>query len=403
MTYGQVPRVALDRSTERRRGDLRQLAARVAVTVLTLLFMVASVGAGRPAGAQAAGQSVYQWGYIQRTIAAVSGLPSDIVTVQAGDWGGMALDASGHVWDWGYGTQGELGDGGTTDSFTTAVEAKGPLHIVSIGEGYNFAAAVDRSGDLWVWGKDPDGALCLDRRTDLTRPVEITKLRAKAVSGGGGHLLILLRNGTVEACGTDTDGQLGNGVMTGKFASPVAVVGLTDVVAISAGNLFSAAREADGSVWTWGYNAFGQLGNGTTTDADRPVEVPLPQPATQIEAGGDLPENGHMVALLSNGAMVSWGDDQWGQLGNGVSGTTFATPQVVDMPAGVSVASVAAGGEDSFAVASDGDLWAWGHDRDGDLGVTTTSRSVVRPILARHGFTIVSATADEGVGLSSGP
>lgn len=378
-------------------------AGRATAAVLVMVLAMVPVGLGEAPSAGAAGASVYQWGYTERTITPVAGLPPDIVAVQAGDWGGMALDATGHVWDWGYGSQGELGDGSTADSFGTAVEAKGPHHIVSIGEGDNYAAAVDASGDLWVWGYDPEGTLCLAHRSTVIRPVEISGLGAAAVAGGGAHLLILLRNGTVDACGQDRYGQLGDGTIGGGSASPVAVSGLSHVVSISAGNLFSAAMESDGSVWTWGDNAWGQLGLGTTSDVDVPRQVPLPSPAEQIYAGGDNWVNGHMVVLLSDGAMLAWGNDVWGQLGNGTSGGSFATPQPVDTPSGVSLASVAAGGEDTFAVTAGGALWSWGRNTDGELGVKAKGSVVTKPVLAGHGFTLLSATAVEAVGVSSKP
>ncbi len=395
-----IPRRRRSGRAVRKRGRITGLGIGV---VAAVVLIVVPVGFGGTVSAQATSPSVYQWGYTERTITPVAGLPTGIVAVQAGDWGGMALDATGHVWDWGYGSQGELGDGSVTDSFATAVEAKGPHDIVSIGEGDNYAAAVDASGNLWVWGYDPHGTLCLSHRSIVTRPVKITGLGATAVAGGGAHLLLLLRNGTVEACGENRYGQLGDGTMGAGSASPVPVIGLSNVVAITAGNLFSAAVESDGSVWTWGYNAYGQLGVGMTTNEDTPQRVPLPQPATEIYAGGDNWVNGHMVAILSNGKMMAWGNDQWGQLGDGVSGSPSSTPQSVHMPSGVTFTSVAAGGEDTFGVASDGELWAWGRNTDGELGVAAKGKVVDRPILASYGFTMISATAVEGVGVSSGP
>jgi alpha-tubulin suppressor-like RCC1 family protein len=366
-------------------------------------MIVVLVGTSSVAYAQSAGGAVYQWGRTENTITALSGLPADVVAVQAGNWGGMALDATGHVWDWGYGTDGELGDGAVTNSMDTAVEASGPQNIVSIGEGDDFAAAIDNAGDLWVWGDNLHGTLCVKNIAIVKTPVEISGLGATAVAGGGAHLMILLGDGKVEGCGDDRYGQLGNGKMADGYMAPVAVVGLTDVVAITAGNDFSAALEGDGSVWTWGYNKFGQLGDGTTKDEDLPVKVPLPLPAVDIYAGGDRTINGHMVALLSDGSTVAWGNDKWGQLGNGISGQSFSLPQSVDTPAGVSFSSVVAGGEDSFAVDTDGDLWAWGQDRSKELGVAVNGGMAVKPVLVGSGFTTLSATADEAIGLSSAP
>jgi len=387
----------------------RRVRGRVPVTcALSLVVLSLSLGVVGLAGtANATAASVYQWGkestnrhFVPRL---VGGLPSHIVAVQAGNWGGMALDATGHVWDWGHGQYGELGDGKPGTSRNTAIEAQGPTNVVSIGEGDDFAAAVDKSGSVWVWGDNLDGTLCVSHKRSIYRPVKLPGLDATAVQGGGAHLLILLANGTVDACGVNQYGQLGNGTTKGS-AKPVAVVNLTNVVAITAGDLFSAALESDGSVWTWGRNTFGQLGIGSTVSQDIPQKVTLPAPAKQVYDGGDFSYDGHVVVLLSNNEMMAWGNDQWGQLGNGVSNRNFTTPQRVDIPSGVTLASVAAGGRDTFAIDNAGNLWVCGYNGTGDLGVTNKVGSVVStPRDAGNGFQRISATADEAIAISTGP
>ena len=384
------------------RSAMRRFTIASALSVLGLSLAVGLVSTAGPANAETPNASVHQWGMETSAMRVVSGLPSDIVAVQAANWGGMALDAGGHVWDWGRGQYGELGNGTTMTSLNTAVEAQGPANVVSIGEGDDYAAAVDNFGNLWVWGDNLDGTLCLNHESSVDSPVRISGLGAVAVAGGGAHLLILLANGTVDACGSNQYGQLGNGTTTSS-PEPVAVRGLTNVVAISAGNTFSGALKANGSVWTWGRNTFGQLGIGTRTNEDVPQKVSLPAPATQVYEGGDYPYDGHMVALLTNKEMLAWGDDTWGQLGNGVSGQSFTTPQRVDVPSQVTFASVAAGGRDTFAIDTAGGLWAWGYSGAGDLGITNEKgTAVVQPIRTGSGFSLVSATAVEGIGLSSG-
>ena len=320
--------------------------------------------------AQADSPAVYQWGehnIVRPTV--VGNLPNDIVAVQAANWGGMAIDGQGRVWDWGDNNLGELGDGRLTgSSWGRAVEAVGPAHVVSIGEGNDFAAAVGASGQVWVWGNNNHGQLCIGAsRNSVTQPVKLRGIDAKQVSGGGYHLEILLQNGTVDTCGINEFGQLGDGTLT-EANRPVAVEGLTNVVAVSSGDLFSSAMTSDGSVWTWGYNRYGQLGNGTQTNADVPQEVSLPESAKQIYAGGDYPTNGHMMVLLSDGTASEWGNNNCGQLGIGMQGSIDTTPQTVHVPSGVTFTSVAAGGADSFGIDQSGNLWAWGGGSPGELG-----------------------------------
>ena len=376
---------------------------RSALSLALALFGILS-----PTAAQAATPAVYIWGHGPAKAqefqypTAIQGLPSGIVAVQAGNWGGMAIDSQGNVWDWGSNGDGELGNGrATKTNWLDAVEAKGPTHVVSIGEGNSFAAAVDSHGGLWVWGNDNFGELCLNKRgRNVTRPVKVPGVDATAVSGGGYHLLVLLANGTVGTCGINQFGQLGDGNFR-VSAKLVAVKNLTHVTAVSSGDLFSSALEADGSIWTWGYNPYGQLGNGTTKNEDVPQKVTLPAPASVVYAGGDFPDDGHMMALLSNGTTVAWGDNAWGQQGVGTTGGIYTTAHPVKMPTGVTFTTVAAGGVDSYGIDQAGNLWAWG-GRSGELGNGLDSH-VPLPEKVGKGFTAISATATETVGLSTGP
>ena len=376
----------------------RRLAAASALATIPLSLAVAT-----PARAGTAG--VYQWGFSGRehlAPALVGGLPAGTRAVQGANWGGMAIDTAGNVWDWGRNGLGALGNGSRKSSPNSAVEAKGPTNVVSIGEGNNFAAAVDTGGNLWVWGWNSSGQICLPAGNRvITTPTELKGMGAVAVSGGGHHLLILLADGTVDACGLNSVGQLGSGSFRSS-SRPVKVAGLSHVVAVSAGNMISEALESDGSVWTWGYDKYGQLGVGTTKNEDTPQRVALAAPATEIYAGGDYPNDGHMLALLSDGQPMAWGDNADGQLGIGAFGGQYSTPQPVHVPAGVTFTFVAAGGADSFAVDSTGGLWAWG-GRPGNLGTASGLAGAVLPERVGSGFTLLSATSNEAVGYSTGP
>jgi alpha-tubulin suppressor-like RCC1 family protein len=380
---------------------------RTAAVVLAAFMLAALVDVAVSAEAYGAPPAVYQWGFNSGkshvSPSLVRGLPTGIVAVQGGNWGGMAIDSFGNVWDWGRNQFGELGNGRHKNSPNIAVRAIGPTNVVSIGEGDDFAAAVDKTGNLWVWGWNAQHQLCLSGVRNTALPMEITGLGAAAVSGGGSHLLILLANGTVDACGLNSSGQLGNGTFHNS-SSPVPVKGLTNVVSVSAGNMFSGAMEADGSVWTWGYDKWGQLGLGSTVNRDTPQRVNLPSPATQLYVGGDYPNDGHVVALLSDGKVMSWGNNAEAQLGVATVGGMSTTPVQVDVPIGVTFSYVAAGGADSFAIDSTGGLWAWGgRPGAGDLGDGTKDGWISLPEKVGSGFTLVSATANEAVGYSTGP
>jgi alpha-tubulin suppressor-like RCC1 family protein len=303
---------------------------------------------------------------------AVGGLPADISLVQTSNYGGLALDSNGGVWTW------------DTSSSPEASQVKGPNEITSVGEGANFGAGTNSSGNLWVWGNDSYGELCNGTTKSKGKAVKPTLLSnitgLTAVSGGGNHLMLLLNNGTVQTCGVNDAGQLGNG-KNSNSDTPVKVAGLRDVESISAGQADSVALDTSGNVWIWGYNGLGQLGDGNTQNSNVPVEVDLPAPATQIYAGGDAFSNGSEIVLLQNGQVWAWGDDAKGELGNGQEEAYSDVPVQVQGLSGVTVTAVATAGVASFALDSSGNVWGWG----GGMGTT--------PTIVAKDFTEISGVA----------
>ena len=195
-----------------------------------------------------------------------------------------------------------------------------------------------------------------------------------AIAAGGGHALALLGDGTVMTWGSDASGTLGNGT-TGHgredgVAStvPVHVPGLSDVVAIAAGGADDFALLRNGTVVGWGENRDGQLGDGTTLEKDTPTPVQGLTGVVAISAGGMSSVTGHALALLGNGMVMAWGADDSGQSGNGTTsshGVTHPTPV-----SGLSeVVSISAGTAYSLALRGDGSVLAWGSDVGGQLGV----------------------------------
>ena len=172
--------------------------------------------------------------------------------------------------------------------------------------------------------------------------------------------------GAAYAWGLNTSGQLGDGA-TANRASPVAVslpAGVT-IAAISGGAAHTLALSANGTVYAWGANNAGQLGNGTTVASATPVRVSLPAgvTATAVAAAGSF-----SLALTSAGAVYAWGSNQLGHLGNGTDVAYAATPVPVSVPAGVRVTAVADGGGHSLALTSAGAVYAWGDSYSGQLG-----------------------------------
>jgi hypothetical protein len=173
-------------------------------------------------------------------------------------------------------------------------------------------------------------------------------------------------DGTVWAWGQNAYGQLGGGTADfNPHPIPAQVAGLAGVVAVAAGECHSLAVKSDGTVWAWGYNKYGQLGDGTTTQRTTPVQVLGLSGVVAVAGGGS-----HSLAIRSDGTVWAWGYNSYGQLGDGTTTNRPSPVQVVGLSGAVAPAG---GGSHSLVVKSDGVAWAWGGNGDGELGDRTTT------------------------------
>jgi alpha-tubulin suppressor-like RCC1 family protein len=196
---------------------------------------------------------------------------------------------------------------------------------------------------------------------------------APAIAAGGNHSVALASNGTVWAWGDNESGQLGDGTQRQR-AIPVQVPGLCEMTAIAAGSSHTAALKSDGTVWAWGRNAHGQLGDGTTTMRISPVQV---QDITDVIAIAT--HDNHTLALRGDGTVWVWGDNGRGQLGYlryGSSPSAQLTPVLVEIG---NVTAIAAGWGHSLALRNDGTVWAWGCLRHGELPTEQHTQSCAIP------------------------
>ncbi|MFE0653110.1 RCC1 domain-containing protein [Streptomyces sp. NPDC059534] len=316
----------------------------------------------------------------QLTPTAVTGLARDDVTeVTSGGWTthqvfALALLRDGTVESWGGNVNGQLGDGSTANrSFPAAVAG---LHGVSdIAAGLDFAAAV-RDGRVLAWGNDAYGQLgngLPDSAEPATRPVAVQSLnKVRTVSAGCQFAVALREDGTVWAWGRNHEGQLGDGTTTDR-STPRRVPGLTDVVSVRAGCRHVLALTADHTVKAWGRGGNGELGNDTTDPSSSPVDVRHLDDVTEIFAGPY-----HNLALLADGSVRAWGANWSGQLGDGTN-VRRTTP--VPVPALSGVSSLLGGYDFSLAVLDDQSVLAWGGNDVGQLGDGTTTPSL-SPVVA---------------------
>ncbi|WP_309889956.1 PKD domain-containing protein [Archangium sp.] len=212
-----------------------------------------------------------------------------------------------------------------------------------------------------------------------------------AITSGESHSASLKKDGTVWAWGANNLGQLGDGTTTQRL-SPVQVSGLTGVTGLDAGEAHSLALRQDGTVWTWGYNTDGQLGDGTTTHRSSPVQVPGLSGVTALAPGRT-----HSLVLRQDGTVWAWGANSNGQLGDG---TTLQRNSPVKVTGLSGVTAIAAGIFHTLALRQDGTVWAWGTNGNGQLGDgTTTQRNSPVQVAGLSGVTALTGCYTHSVAL----
>ncbi len=295
----------------------------------------------------------------------VVGLSSDVQAIAAGELHTCALTDQGGVKCWGSNYSGQLGDGSTTFRSTTPVDVVGLASgVQAIAAGGDHTCALTDQGGVQCWGDNYSGQLGDGSTTDRTTPVDVVGLASgvQAIAAGIWHTCALTDQGGVQCWGSNSAGQLGDGSSGNNRTTPVDVVGLPNgVQAIAAGGFHTCALTDQGGIQCWGYNGRGQLGDGSTTDRTTPVDVVGLASGVQAIAAGYW----HTCALTDQGGVQCWGDNLWGQLGDG--STTDRTPvDVVGLASGIQ--AIAAGGLHTCALTGQGGVQCWGDNRRGQLG-----------------------------------
>lgn len=309
---------------------------------------------------------------------AVNKLGTGVVQVSAGGFHGLALTSNGTVWAWGENNTGELGNGTKTSS-TTPVQVTGLTGVIQVAAGNGFSLALRSDGTVWAWGINTlgqlgNGVISLPR----LRPVRVTGLTGVTkIAAGSDFSLALRSDGMVWAWGHNAHGELGNGTIVNSSV-PVRVSNISHVTGIAAGSDASLATRTSSTgtqVWAWGGNADGQLGDGTTADHHTPEHVTgLKTPGIASIAMGDQ----FAVALGADGSVWGWGKDQFGELGKatGPSGPVLSPAETVG--AGSGITRLSAGNAHVLALKSDGTVLAWGLNSEGQLGDGSTASHIGR-------------------------
>jgi alpha-tubulin suppressor-like RCC1 family protein len=286
-------------------------------------------------------------------------------SLSAGQLHTVAIRNNGTLWGWGYNNFWQLGLGNNTSvNIPTQIGTDTTWNIVSAGK--DFTMAIKNNGTLWAWGSNTSGKLGVGGTSLRTVPTQVgtaTDWEYVAASEGD-YTLAIKNNGTLWAWGANNNGQLGNGSTTGTaILTPIQIGTDTTWTNVAAGLSHTVALKANGSLWCWGVG--GILGDTTTFNKYVPTQVGSALNWQNITAG-----KRHTLASKTNGTLWSWGDNQAGQLGDG---TTVAKKIPTQIGTATSWNTFSAWENSSVATQTNGTLWTWGGNTYGQLGDGTVN------------------------------
>lgn len=323
---------------------------------------------------------------------------SSFIAVAGGGWHSLAVKSGGTVWAWGYNYYGQLGEDSTANNAipqqVKGLGGSGYLTgVISVSAGSYNSYALKSDGTVWAWGQ---GLGVGNGSSDQDTPVQVLDTSdpsgyltaVVAIAGGDAHCLALKSNGKVRAWGYNLNGQLGNNTTNNStFATKVYTPGtpplseLSDVVAIAAGFNHSVALKSDKTVWTWGDDDWGQVGNGSTTgDQWLPGSIGLSD-VISIGAGAD-----YCLARKSDGTAWAWGRNHAYQLGLGDTTARNAPVQISTSNLSDVGAIVASKASHSFVIGYNRTLRGWGANYYGQVGDGTTTTPRTSPVALSSGF-----------------
>jgi alpha-tubulin suppressor-like RCC1 family protein len=357
---------------------------------------------------------------ISRSSPTQIGVATNWSKIANGNYSLMAIDTSGNMYGVGINTSGNLGVGDLNNRSTLTI-VPGGITWGQVSAGNQTTGAIDTGGGLWMFGAGTSGQIGNGTAATRSTPTQITGNTWNKVSVGSSHVIAIRSDTTLWAWGIGSSGQVGQGTTAVSRSSPVLVAaagigGVSSYTQISAGLDFNVALKVDGTLWGWGVNTGGQLGDNTAITKSAPVQLAT---GTSFNAVGSFGSglNQWAGAIATNNTIYNWGTNNVGQIADstaitksspvqlGSSGLmgSMSYPVQVTAVAG-SWSSVAAGTSFSLATKTDGTLWGWGLNTSSQLGdntVVTKSSPVQVSAAGTSSYTQVAATAATGFGIQT--
>jgi alpha-tubulin suppressor-like RCC1 family protein len=317
--------------------------------------------------------------------------PEDLYTLSAGSGGpnahSAAIKTDGTLWVWGPGGSGRLGNAVTTNISFPVTTFSGGTNWKQVSTGFLHTAAIKTDGTLWTWGSGNSGRLGnAQELTVYSTPVTTFAggTNWKQVSAGSLHTSAIKTDGTLWVWGFNGYGQLGIDIASQSRSTPVTTfAGGTNWKQVSCGYRHVAAIKTDGTLWVWGNQQYGRLGNAVIGPGNAIT------PITTFSGGTDWRQvsyaRSHTVAIKTDGTLWTWGFGGNGRLGNAVT-TNTSTP-VTTFAGGTNWKQVSGGSFHMAAIKTDGTLWTWGNGGNGQLGDTSVTTIISTPITTFAGGT----------------
>jgi alpha-tubulin suppressor-like RCC1 family protein len=274
----------------------------------------------------------------------------------------IALKSDGTIWSWGYNQNGELGDGTNIDRLSAVQETTKSIEWRTLDAGGWFNLAIKQDNTLWAWGHNDmaqfgDGSDIFTHSSSTT-PIKVSSVKQwSKISAGQNHVLALQYDFTLWAWGSNGEGQVGNGD-TSMVHTPYKIDGNWHT--ISAGENYSMAIKSDNTLWGWGENGFGQLGINSTTSKKTPIEV-------SGSGWSSLATGDYHTLSVKDGKLFGWGMNGFGELTNNSDGTDeIHQPKEINFER---VKKICAGANYSLVIREDKTLWGWGNNQYAQLGI----------------------------------
>ena len=321
-------------------------------------------------------------------------------SIAGGGYHTVALKTDGTLWIWGRNATGQLGINNTTNRSTPVTTLLGGTNWKSIAAGLSHTIALKTDGTLWTWGINAYGQLGVNNT--ITRSTPVTTLLGgtnwKSISSGFKHTVAIKTDGTLWSWGQNSYGQLGVNDRTHRSTPVTTLLGGTNWKSVASGGYYTVSLKIDGTLWSWGRNEFGQIGVNDTTSRSTPVTTLLG--GTNWKSIACV--NTHTVALKTDGTLWSWGRNSYGQLG--INDTTNRLTPVTTLLGGTNWKSIVSGSSHTVALKTDGTLWSWGRNANGQLGINnTTNRSTpVTTLLGGTNWKSVAGGDSHTIALTAG-